>query len=407
MIAIGVDISKDFFNVCAVDEGLNILHKESLPMNQEGFFSFSKIVSSFSNPVIALESSGKYHIPLLCFLSSLRVKVCLVNPKAIKNFSKVIFPSTPSKTDRKDAFIIACFIIKHPDLAAKHAIAEEIKVLARQIESISCEISQVKTKIKDLIFVLFPEAERHFNIFSLWFLKIIRKYPSSKAIAKASANSINKIIRKSSRGRKPTAGPLDIIELAKNSIGIRNKGFEVSLVFYIDKLLFLDSQLGLLKKTFEDLIKERFFRQIEILCSIRGISKILAGRLMAEIGSIKLFPSSRHFISYAGYDPVIKESGRWRQRMSISKQGNPHLRNVLFQMAVMAIVHNPVFRVYFEKKRKGFGSYKKSVVAVINKLIRVIYAMLTREEKFDPSKVAPSCYIKVKSSMEVNFDHAA
>ena len=64
MIAIGVDISKDFFNVCAVDEGLNILHKKSLPMNQEGFFSFSKIVSSFSNPVIALESSGKYHIPL-------------------------------------------------------------------------------------------------------------------------------------------------------------------------------------------------------------------------------------------------------------------------------------------------------------------------------------------------------
>ena len=63
--------------------------------------------------------------------------------------------------------------------------------------------------------------------------------------------------------------------------------------------------------------------------------------------------------------------------------------------------------LYFEKKRKGFGSYKKSVVAVINKLIRVIYAMLTRKEKFDPSKVAPSCYIKVKSSMEVNFDHAA
>lgn len=33
MIAIGVDISKDFFNVCAVDEGLNILHKESLEVD--------------------------------------------------------------------------------------------------------------------------------------------------------------------------------------------------------------------------------------------------------------------------------------------------------------------------------------------------------------------------------------
>jgi len=54
---------------------------------------------------------------------------------------------------------------------------------------------------------------------------------------------------------------------------------------------------------------------------------------------------------------------------------------------------NEVFRAYFRKKKAQFGSHRKAMIAVVNKLIRVIWAMLTRREPFIASRVAPSIQI--------------
>ncbi len=122
------------------------------------------------------------------------------------------------------------------------------------------------------------------------------------------------------------------------------------------------------------------------MSSIKGVSEKLARLFLAEIGDIKRFDNAKKLIKYAGTDPVIKESGKWYVKMSISKQGNPHLRNILYQMAVGVVSRkNPVFRNYWERKYKEFRSYKKAMIAVVNKLIKVIFAMLKTETYFNPA----------------------
>ncbi|KUK37393.1 MAG: Putative transposase, partial [Thermodesulfobacterium commune] len=106
---------------------------------------------------------------------------------------------------------------------------------------------------------------------------------------------------------------------------------------------------------------------------------------IAEVKDVLRFSSAKKLIKYAGTDPVIKQSGKFRVNKHISKQGSPWLRNILFQMAVGVVTWEPYFREYFLRKKKEFKSYKKAMVAVINKLIRVIYGICKNGAYFNPS----------------------
>jgi transposase len=137
-------------------------------------------------------------------------------------------------------------------------------------------------------------------------------------------------------------------------------------VFYIEKLFFFEPKI----KQLEDMLIEKLDKnqqeQIKLIYSIKGISPKLASLFLAEIGDIKRFSNAKKLIKYAGTDPVIKQSGRYKVRMSISKQGSSFLRNVLSQMAVGIVKWNFYFRFYFLRKKKNFGSYKKAMIEVFH-----------------------------------------
>ena len=89
------------------------------------------------------------------------------------------------------------------------------------------------------------------------------------------------------------------------------------------------------------------------------------------------------YLAYAGLDPCIYQSGKFQGRGRISKRGNRHLRRVIWLMAVGVVRYNPLFREYFLSRRKEGLPYKKAILAVAHKLIRVIFAMLSNETYFD------------------------
>ena len=263
-------------------------------------------------------------------------------------------------------------------------LLSDLKILARQISHIKHQISKTKTQILYNLFVLFPEAEKHLNIFSKSFLNILLHFPSAKHIAKAPSLKLKRIILASSK-RPPTFSHKSIKSLAKSSIGISHKGFESSLKFLIKQLFFLENQVKNLEKTLEDEISKTSEKQINILSSIKGISKKLGSFFLAEIENIKKFANAKKLIKYAGTDPVVKQSGKWQTKRGISKQGNPFLRYILYQMATGVITWNKIFKAYYKIKFTQFKSHKKAMIAVINKLTRVIFAILKNNSFFNPS----------------------
>ncbi|SDH16153.1 Transposase IS116/IS110/IS902 family protein, partial [Fervidobacterium changbaicum] len=84
-----------------------------------------------------------------------------------------------------------------------------------------------------------------------------------------------------------------------------------------------------------------------------------------------------------GLDPSIAQSGKSKVEGHISKRGNAHLRRILWLMAVSVVIHNEYFRTYYERKRQQGIPYKKAIMSVVHKLLRTLYAMLRKKEKFN------------------------
>ena len=63
-----------------------------------------------------MESTASYHIALFSYLTAKGYRVVIINPLLIANFTKLSLRKT--KTDKKDAFTIAQFLILQKETLA-------------------------------------------------------------------------------------------------------------------------------------------------------------------------------------------------------------------------------------------------------------------------------------------------
>ena len=157
----------------------------------------------------------------------------------------------------------------------------EIREIAREREFLCYQIAKIKTEIKRLVHILFPEITPY--IFSKSILKLLSFYPSAHSIANAN-QKIKKLLK-----RKITLSPEKIIHMAKNSIGIQNTAFEIVLKTQINMLFATKKTYDKITKTLINIVKIKFSEELPILTSIKGIDIISAAHFLAEIGNIEKF----------------------------------------------------------------------------------------------------------------------
>ena len=148
---------------------------------------------------------------------------------------------------KKDAFAIALFGIKNPEVInnTNSSIPTSLKMIAREIESLSHQKAVIKTKIKSHLNILFPELEHNVDIFRKSILNILLKFPSAKKIAVVSVEEIQSIIDSANHtGKKVKFNADTIINLAKNSIASSNEGIEIALVNYINQLFIIENSIN-------------------------------------------------------------------------------------------------------------------------------------------------------------------
>jgi transposase len=383
-VFVGIDISKNFFNVSIVNRRGEEIKRFKFDMDIYHFNKLLEELNKFNKKsiIVGMESSGVYHMNLYSFLRENSFNVSLINPLIISSFTKLSLRK--SKTDRKDAKEIAKYLLM-VDENINYFESNEIKYLVRERERISKEIGKIKNDIEKIIIVTFPEIIKFYNIYNKTLLNLIKDYPSSNRIREVSYEEIEDILNKNRRGRKSKISSKRIIELAKSSIGISSEVKERILSFKISHLLFLMDK----EREIEEIIRKNIDgvmrRNIEIVTSIKGIGEVSAIHLLSEICDINRFSSYKKLIAYSGFDPTIYQSGNFEGRSRISKRGNRHIRRILWIMANSVIRYNEVFKIYFIKKIDKGIPYKKAVISVCHKLIRVIYSLIKNGSYFDPN----------------------
>ena len=126
--------------------------------------------------------------------------------------------------------------------------------------------------------------------------------------------------------------------------------------------------------------------ELDTLMSAPGIAAFSGLMIHGEIGEVGRFDRAAEVVSYAGLDPVIRESGDSRREGRISKEGNGYLRWILVQCANTA-VHNaedPYLSQFYWRLRKNRNKpHKVAIVATARKLLVALFNMLSKNEPYD------------------------
>ena len=254
--------------------------------------------------------------------------------------------------------------------------------LARERESLCQQISAAKVEIQRILQTIFPELEGICNPFTKAMLHFMKRFPSARLVRASKPSTIAKTLRQTPGSCKITFTAAQIVEAARSSVATMSPAKEIILSGKIQTLEHLESRRDELSRALTRCCESTVIEDLKIITSIDGINKGTATTFLAELGTIRSFPSHKKLIAYAGIDPTVYQSGQYQGASRISKRGNRHLRRVIWLMTVNVIQHNEVFKAYFLKKKSQGQPFKKAVFATAHKLIRVIFAMLTHGTYF-------------------------
>lgn len=161
-----------------------------------------------------------------------------------------------------------------------------------------------------------------------------------------------------------------------------------------------DFAVSTLKKTIvalETLMEKAKAKQTEILTSTRseeialarsipGIGLETAVKFFTLVGDVSRFRNSRSLLSWVGSTPRCAQSGSSvHKKGSISRMGNARLRGQFYMCAISAIKFNPECIALYERLKKSGKPSKVALTAVMNKLLRQLYAILTKRKPYVPN----------------------
>ena len=147
-------------------------------------------------------------------------------------------------------------------------------------------------------------------------------------------------------GRRPPEGTT--AWSTKHLAWVKQQSFEqaaqqATLVDYLHEVEHAAERIVRLERSIDTAIEtlpHKLRAVIDALQSLRGIAKISAVSIMAEVGELSRFESARQLMGYSGAVSREHSSGERIRRGTISKAGNAHLRRIVIE-AAWAYRHRP------------------------------------------------------------------
>ena len=347
-----------------------------------------------------LESTGIYHIPLLCFLRDKGFDCSVINPIITKNSTNISIRKLHNdKFDSKKAALVGLNVSLKTSIIPDDSVLD-LRNLIRDYYYFKDLQSSVALKLTAELKVSFPAYAKVFSkVTTQSSLKLLSSYPLAEDMLTAPKDDIVKIIRSTARfGEAYALRKYDAIIAAAQDAAVFGRALPSNAVrirLYIDTYQeyqkHLDALLKALHETVDQLQDTLIYDQICLLQSLRGIGFLSAVVLIAEMGNFKLFSSPKKLYAYFGLDPAVKQSGKLNgDRVHMSKRGSSLARRVLHMAALNNVKVdkgsgtpvNPVVYDYYTRKCSG---KKKPVAmgAVMHKICNIIFAMLRDNRPFE------------------------
>lgn len=346
--------------------------------------------------LIGIEATGHYYEDIVRFFSANGYPVSILN--AATTHEERASALNWCKTDDRDLVAIA-YALKNNKATQSQLPTGHYRQLLALTRARRQEVrkrSTIRMEMRTLMDKIFrpyqgvitvqgnrPQQIRIFSDFfgksSLWML---RNAPHPSDVLLLGEQGLRRVSKEHNLKLRPSTIQT-LLQAAESAYSLPKEDL-------LPELLVLQLKLQDLER-FDDHIR-RLEKEIEslllqtdglLLLTIKGIGVVTAAELFAESGDISQFDSASQLIKKAGTNPMVKQSGGQKGYYGrITKQGNKHLRYVLYQAGRSLCRHNNDLKPFFDRlKQKGKHS-KAIFIAMGNKLLKIIFAMLTKRQPF-------------------------
>ena len=347
-----------------------------------------------------LESTGIYHIPLLCFLRDKGFDCSVINPIITKNSTNMnIRKLHNDKFDSKKAAKVGLDLSLKTSIIPDDNVAD-LRNLVRDYYYFKDLQSAIVLKLNAELKVSFPLYLRVFSkITTQISLKLLDAYPLAADMLAASKDKLVETIRKTTRfGEKYVLAKYDAICSAAKDASVFGRALPSNALrirryikTYREYQKHLDDILDELHKSVDNMQGKPVYGRIRLLQSLHGVGFLSSVILIAEMGDFDLFSSPKKLYAYFGLDPAVKQSGKFTgDKVHMSKRGSSLARRILHMVALNNLKVNkgtkkpvnPVIHSYYTDKCKN---KKKNVAigAVMHKICNIIFAMLRDNKPFE------------------------
>jgi len=365
------------------DAGFNLLLKWMKNLQE---------TQQLNGAIIGMEPTGHYWLSLAAWLQDRNLEVVLVNPHLVKK-NKENRDNTPSKSDDKDAFVIADMVKNgyYTFIKESSEVFMEMRVLMANRETVVHRLVSVKIQIHRWVDIVFPELRQVYkHLIGAGVLATLRLFPTPADLQKLTVRQVVdgwKTVMKRHSGER-RAG--ELLALAARSVGAKHaeKAYKLHLQQLLAEYDLAMEQLHVI----EDEVTAALARipLAQPLLAIKGLSTLAVAGILGEAGDLSGYAHGNALLRHAGLNLAEASSGKWKGQMSISKRGRPRLRHALF-MATMALILNDVaFKRQHEMNVKTKNMKPmRTVMKLCGKLARLLVAMAQSGEAYDPDRALP------------------
>lgn len=390
MIYAGIDIAKNSHVVGATDDrGKDAAKPMQFANSTSGFDRcvayLDGLTESKADLLVGMEATGHYWLPLFCRLQDEGYAVVVINPirtDAMRRFKG----SSRVKTDMIDCVLVAetlrCGDFEPSKLGDEAMI--ELRQLTRLHQELTGSVADLKRQVIVALDQVFPEYDSIFsNTFGESSKAFLRRCPTPEECLGIRVDSLARTLERASHGKLGREKADEIKGVARSSCGISvaTSAFSFQIKLLIDQIDFIEGQIAEVEARIRDGVEA-----VEpLILTIPGIGHKLGAQIVSEIGDIRRFHSASAVVKHAGINPSISQSGKFSSDENhITKQGSPYLRRALYLAAMAQLKLKTPFYDYYAKKRADGKSHREALIAVARKLVHVIYAVLSKQEPYDP-----------------------
>jgi transposase len=402
-LVVGIDMAKERHVAQATNFRGIVLSNRHLTFTneQEGFIKLERWIKGLQQKhrlnhlIIGMEPTGHYWFNLANWLIDKEINVVIVNPATTKR-NKENRDNTPSKSDPKDALVIADVVSRgyYSDYKQQEHVFQRLKTIMSDREFWVTNSVRLQNRIIRWLDIRFPEYS---SVFKDWTcprsIATLKEFPTPLDIQSL---TVEEVIQRWKKHMKRPGGATGIqrashlIYEAKQSVGDTTALVEAKqdLQRLIEQFERIVEMLVKIEKSILALLGE--IPLTEQMRSIKGLGPIFTAAILAGAGDLKQYAHGRQLLRRAGLNLAESTSGKRKGQIILSKRGDAILRKYMYLATTQLVANNPSFKQWHEHNVQNKHMKKnRSILKLVGKLARVLIGIVQHGEAFSPDKAAP------------------